>query len=66
MAEFITEHPSLKAIVKTGLVPALVISTAVVNITTAEKTIIVGLLVLVSVVVAVWATRRRDRDPDYT
>jgi parallel beta-helix repeat protein len=66
MAEFITEHPSLKPIVRTVLVPAVVMSTVVVNTTPAEKAAIVGLLVLVSVALAVWAKRRRGRGPEYT
>ena len=61
MAEFITEHPALKPIVRVGLMPAVVMSAAVVKTTPAEKTVIVGSLMLVSVAVAVWATRRRGR-----
>jgi hypothetical protein len=66
IAQFIAEHPSLKPIVRAGLVPAVVISTVVVNTAPAEKMAMVGLLVLVSVVVAVWVTRRRVRGPEYT
>jgi Leucine-rich repeat (LRR) protein len=66
MAEFITEHPSLKPIVRAGLVPAVAMSTVAVNTTPAEKTAILGLLVLVSAALAVWATRRRGRGPEYT
>ena len=66
MAEFITGHPSLKPIVRAGLVPAVAMSTIAVNTTPAEKTTIAGLLVLVSVALAVWATRRRGRGPEYT
>ena len=65
MADFISEHPSLKPIVRTGLVPAVAMSTVVVNTAPAEKMAMVGLLVLVSVVV-VWATRRRGRGSEYT
>ena len=65
IAEFITAHPSLKPIVRTGLVPAVAMSTAVVNTTPVEKAAIAGLLVLISVTVAVWATRRRGRGPEY-
>ena len=56
----------MKAIVKTGLVPALVISTLVVNSTPAEKIVIAGLLVLVPAVLAVLVTKWPDRGPDYT
>ncbi len=65
IAEFITEHPSLKPIVRVGLLPAVAMSAIAVNTAPAEKVAIVGLLVLISVVVAVWATRRRGRGPEY-
>ncbi len=59
IAEFITEHPSLKPIVRAGLLPAVTISTIVVNATLPGKAVIVYLSVLVSVVaVATWAIRR--------
>ena len=66
MAEFITEHPSLKPVVRAGLVPAVAMSAIAVNTTPAEKAGIIGLLVLVSVALAVWATRWRGRGPEYT
>jgi hypothetical protein len=65
IAEFITKHPSLKPIVRAGLVPAIAMSTVAVNTTPAEKMAILGLLVLISVAVAIWAMRRRGRDPEY-
>jgi len=46
IAQFITEHPSLKSIVRAGLSPAVIISTIVVNTDPAKNTTIVGLLVL--------------------
>lgn len=55
MADFITEHPSLKPIVRAGLVPVVALSTIVVNTTATEKALILSVLILVSVVVAVWA-----------
>jgi len=61
IAEFITEHPSLKPMVRAGLVPAVAMSTIAVNTSLAQKAAIVGVLAL-----AVWATRRRGRDPEYT
>jgi hypothetical protein len=61
IAEFITEHPSLKPIVRAGLVPAVVMSTIAVSTTVAEKMVIVGLLVLVSVALAVWAKNDKGR-----
>jgi alpha-tubulin suppressor-like RCC1 family protein len=66
IAEFITEHPSLKPIVRAGLVPAVAVSATVLNTTPAVKIAILGLLVLVSAALAVWATRRGGRYPEYT
>ena len=66
MAQFITEHPSLKPIVRVGLFPAVAISAVAVNTTPAEKTAIVCLLALASVAVAIWVIRRRGRGPEYT
>ena len=63
IAEFITEHPSLKPIVRAGLLPAVAMSTIAVTTTPVEKMVIVGLLMLVSVTVARWATRRRGSGP---
>jgi hypothetical protein len=65
IAEFITEHPSLKPIVRAGLLPAVAMSTVVVNTSLAQKAAILGLLVLVSVALAVRAIRRRGRGPEY-
>ncbi|MCK5123775.1 MAG: hypothetical protein KAQ82_00970, partial [Dehalococcoidia bacterium] len=61
IAEFITEHPSLKPIVRAGLLPAVAVSVAAVNATPGEMTFIIGLLVLVSVAVAGWASKRRTK-----
>ena len=66
IAEFIIEHPSLKPIVRAGLLPTVAMSTIAVNTTPVEKMAIIGLLALVSVAVAIWATRRRGRGPQYT
>ena len=66
MAEFMAEHPSLKPVVRAGLLPVAAMSTVVVNTTPAEKMAMVGSLVLVSVTLAVWAKRRRGRGPQYT
>jgi hypothetical protein len=52
MVEFMTEHPTLKPIVRVELLLALVITTIMVNTTPAEKTAIVGLLALASVVIS--------------
>ena len=64
MAEFITEHPGLKPIVRAGLLPAVAMSAVAISTTPAEKIAMAGFLVLVSVTLAVWATRRRRRDPE--
>jgi hypothetical protein len=66
IAEFITGHPSLKPIVRAGLVPAVAVSTIAINTTPSQKVAIISLLVLVSVAVAVWATRRQSRRPKCT
>jgi hypothetical protein len=66
IAEFITEHPVLKPVVRTGLLPAVAMSAVVVNTTPAEKIAVIALLVLASVALTIWVTRRRDRGPEYT
>jgi hypothetical protein len=65
IAEFITEHPSLKPIVRAGLAPAVALSTIAVKTSLAEKAAAIGLLVLFSVALAIWATRRRGKDAGY-
>ena len=60
IAEFIIEHPTLKPIVRAGLVPAVAMSSVAVNTTPAAKATIIGSLVLASVTLAVWVTRRRN------
>jgi hypothetical protein len=66
VAQFITEHPSLKPVVRVGLLPAVAISTVAVNTTPVEKMTIVGLLALVSVAVGIRAARRQNRRPKCT
>jgi hypothetical protein len=66
VAEFITEHPSLKPIVRAGLLPVVAMSAVAVNTTVDEKMVVAVLLVLVSVALVVWATKRRDKGPEYT
>jgi hypothetical protein len=66
IAEFIIEYPSLKPIVRAGLAPAVAMSAVAVNTSPAEKIAILGLFVLVSVVMTIWATRRPGRDPEHT
>jgi alpha-tubulin suppressor-like RCC1 family protein len=65
IAEFITEHPSLKPVVRAGLLPALAVSTVAINTTITERVTIATLLVLVSVALAIWPTRWRSRSPHH-
>jgi len=65
IAQFITEHQSLRPIVRGALLPAVAMSTVAVNPGLAERMATVGLLALVWVAVAVLATRRRGRRPEY-
>jgi len=66
IAEFITEHPSLKPLMRAGLAPAAAMSAIVVNTTLAQKAAIVGLLVVFSTALAVWARRQRGKNPMYS
>lgn len=66
MAEFINEHPTLKPVVRAGLVPVVAVSTVAVNTTLAQKMAMVGSLALVSMALAVWAGRRRGRGSQYS
>jgi hypothetical protein len=61
IAEFISEHPRLKPIVRAGLLPAVAMSTIAVNTSPAEKAAIVGLVVLVPVAVAMLSRKRRGK-----
>jgi hypothetical protein len=65
VAEFINEHPSLKPIVRAGLLPAVAVSAVSVNTGPVEKMAIIGLLVLAAVAVTIWLTRRRGRSREY-
>ena len=66
IAQFITEHPNLKPIIRTALVPAVAMSTVAINTNAPQKRAIAGLVVLISVALAIWATRRRCRGLGYT
>ena len=66
IAQFITEHPSLKPLVRAALSPAVAMSAVAVNATVNERTIVAVLLVLVAVALIAWAIRRRSRGPEYT
>ena len=65
IAEFVTEHPILKPIVRAGLLPAVAMSTVVVNTTLNEKAAIVGSLVLLSATLAIWVERRKGGGSQY-
>ncbi len=62
IADFISDHPGLKPIVRAGLLPAVAMSTVVVSATVGEKMAMVGLLVLIPTALAMRAIRRRRRD----
>jgi len=62
----IIDHPSLKPMVRVVVLPAVDISTLVVNTTVSEKMGIGGLFVLASAAVAIWVMRQRGRGPEYT
>jgi len=66
IAEFITEHPSLKPVVRAGLSPIVAMSAVAVNASLIEKAAIAGLLVLISVAVAIWAIRQSGKGPRYS
>jgi hypothetical protein len=59
IAEFISEHPALKPVIRTGLVPAIGASKVIVNTSSGQKLAILGLLALTSLAVAAWTSRRR-------
>ncbi len=65
IAEFITEHPGLKPIVRAGLMPALALGT-IANTPGAEKIAIIGLLVLFLVALAIRLARRRNGGLKYS
>jgi hypothetical protein len=65
VADLITEHQTLRPIVRAGLAPAVAMSTVAVNTSLAQKAAILGLSVLVSVALAIWATRRRTKGARY-
>jgi hypothetical protein len=66
IAEFVTEHPALKPIVRAVLLPTVTTSTIVVNTTPLEKIAIIGLVELVLVALAVWIKRRRGIGREYS
>lgn len=65
VAQFITEHQSLKPLVRGALLPAVAMSSVAVDPALAERMAIVGLLALVSAALVVWAIGWRGRRPEY-
>lgn len=61
IADFISEHPGLKPTVRAALLPAVVTSTLAVVTTPAEKTAVVGVLLLISLAATAWAARQEPR-----
>jgi hypothetical protein len=66
VADFIDDHPTLKPIVRTALLPAVGLSAVAVNTTLAEKMAIVGSLALASVLLAMWARKRQGKGSPYS
>jgi len=64
IAQFVTDHPGFKPIVRAGLGPAVAMSAVVVNTSQAEKAAAVGLLALLSLAVMAWVTTSRGRDSE--
>jgi hypothetical protein len=58
VAEFISEHPTLKPVVRAWLSPAVAMSTIALNATQVEKIAVIGLLASIGVALAVWTIRR--------
>jgi hypothetical protein len=66
VARFITEHPSLKPMVRAALLPAVAMSAVAVNTTVDGKMIVAVLLVMLSAALTAWLARPRGREPRYT
>jgi hypothetical protein len=65
VAEFITEHPALRPVVRAWLLPIVATSAMAMNATPAERTALIGFPALLSTVLVVWAVRRRNRGLHY-
>jgi hypothetical protein len=66
VAQLIAEHPALKPIVRTALLPAVAMSAVAVNTAADGKMIVAALLVLVSTALTVRLARRRGGEPGHT
>ncbi len=65
MAEFIDEHPSLKPVVRMGLAPAVILSTAAVHTTPVQKMVAFAVVAVFSVTAMLWVARKPQRRPDH-
>jgi len=61
VAQFLTEHASLKPIVRAGLSPAVLMSGLIVNTTSFQKAAIAGFAVLASLACIAWVARKRNK-----
>jgi hypothetical protein len=62
MADFIEKHPTLKPIVRAGLMPAVAMSSVALNTTPAEKiAILVAIALFTAVLIKMWLMRRTRR-----
>ena len=59
VAEFITTHPDVKPVVRAGLLPAVTMSTLVLNTTLADNVALGGLWALALAALTAWAIGRR-------
>ncbi len=59
VAEFITTHPDVKPVVRAGLLPAVAMSTLVLNTTLADNVALGGLWALALAALTAWAVGRR-------
>ena len=65
IARFIVSRPALKYLVRTALLPAVAVSSLLLDTTVAQKAAVAGLGVLASVALAAWAARRRTQAPKH-
>ena len=61
MADFIEKHPTLKPVVRAGLMPAVAMSSVALNTTLAEKAVILVAMALFAAVLILWLRRRTRR-----
>jgi len=61
IADFITDHPTLKPVVRAGLKPIVVMSSVAVNTTLAPKLAILSSVALFSTLLVIWLRRRASR-----